>query len=733
MRNLLFFAVSSSVLCVAASAQGPVGAPSPHRGCASIDRVLFDAPADGGPLWALGRTWKAGFDGLGVTVIPYFGSAAPQNFPLRLEVAGATVGGQPLALEPGAPRRDGECVCTPRGALTEVVATGLDQLEQSFVFTTLPNRGAIAVEVRVDTELAATPIDGGLRFANAWGHVDYTKAVAVDAAGQRQALDINWTGAAAHIEIPAAFVRTATLPIVLDPTLNYWYLLGSSSAQPQYDSGAATIQALGGRTLMTWRRQFSATDQDCFGLMFDGNLGLVATDFPIDIGTEDWQHVAVAGNNYAQNFLVVAEANIAGYHAIRGSVISAAAVVGARFDIERAGSVGFAGNNYHPDVGGDPYGGPGYYTVVFHKQMGASSEIYFKQVTPAGGLAFVNPILLSASNVTASKPSISKSCGQSNGLPAYWFVTWQQTYPLPPNDQEVYGRYVNWNGAVIGSPFGLGITNGEETAPSAGSPIDAGGVRYWPMTYAWSAAVGLPREVRCRVMASNGGYQTATVVSAGPPGTDAAAPEMDSDGNRFVVAMNVASPGLPRKVEAVTLAYLPASNSLRVEARSDLQTVAAEDYADCDVCADFSGGPAATPRYVISFSEQTWNTFRLAAFGGYAGSTNFFAFRPSQCGALPITASGSPVLGQTVRIDVGSSGITGTLLGFPGQIPINAGCNCWLGVTQGITFVGNQLQWLVPTNAAYVGLPLAVQGWSFSGSQCLGTIDISDTVDFTIR
>ena len=30
-------------------------------------------------------------------------------------------------------------------------------------------------------------------------------------------------------------------------------------------------------------------------------------------------------------------------------------------------------------------------------------------------------------------------------------------------------------------------------------------------------------------------------------------------------------------------------------------------------------------------------------------------------------------------------------------------------------------------------LPLAVQGWSFSGSQCLGMIDLSDTVDFTIR
>jgi hypothetical protein len=231
---------------------------------AAPSRVLFDRPEADGPLWALGRAWKASFDARGLTVIPFFGSQAPRNFPLRLELLRATVGGEPLALVDGRPEADGDSVRTPRGGLTEVIATSLDQLEQSFVFNTLPRRGALAVDLRLDGEFTRSAIEGGLRFANEHGHVDYTKAVAVDAAGQRLPLDIVWTGECVHMEIPAAFVERAQLPIVLDPVLNYWFALGNPSVL-QHDSDVASIQAtsIGGRTLLIWQRQWSASDQDC--------------------------------------------------------------------------------------------------------------------------------------------------------------------------------------------------------------------------------------------------------------------------------------------------------------------------------------------------------------------------------------------------------------------------------------------------------------------------------------
>ncbi len=713
-------------------------AASAQVGGEAAKRVQFDRPRADGPLWALGRAWKGSFDGQGFTVIPFFGTNAPQNFPLRLQLAQATVGGEPLPLVDGEPVVTDTTVRTARGSLTEVIDTQLDSLEQSFVFDSLPNRGAIAVDVRITSDLVPTPIANGLRFANEYGHVDYTKAIAVDAKGQRLPLDIVWTGSCAHMEIPAAFVEQAQLPIVLDPILNYWFALASGIAQLQHDSDVASIQAssLGGRTLLIWQRQWSVTDQDCFGLMFDGNLGLVQTDFIIDFTTEDWGKVAVAGNNYAQNFLVVAEIRIPVFLGsvwfIGGRGVSASAAVGGVFNIERDGVVGLPGNNFHPDVGSDPYYGVGRYTVVFNKRSGFTSDIYYKQVTSAYGLVTTNPIALDLSTNDESKPSISKSCGQSNGLAANWFVTWQRTYPSSPFDQEVYGRYITWNGAVAGSEFGIGLTIGEETAPSPSSPIDANGVRYWPVCYEYTSTLGQPRDILCRLYRGDGGLQANFTVSNNVPGSDDRDPEVDSDGTRFVTCFTTGTSGYPQGVEGVTSAFLWATNSFRVDDRSGLLTSSLDNYGQCNISADFSGGSGMSPRYFLSFSEQASNTFRLEVFGGYLGGT-FFTTRASQCGSLPISVSGSPVIGQTVTVTVGNGPLSGTILGVPGFIPLNVlGCNCWQGVDQGV-YLGNPLVWTVPNNPAYVGIVLSAQGWTIVGSQCLGFVDLSDTIDFTVR
>jgi hypothetical protein len=701
-----------------------------------FQQVRFDRPRADGPLWALGSAWKASFDANGTTVIPFFGSTAPQNFPLHLRLAKATIGGEPLPLAAGEPVRDATSVRTSHGALTEVIDTHLDDLEQSFVFDTLPNRGAIAVDVRMDSELLAQPIENGVRFANEFGHVDYTKAIAVDAKGQRLPLDIVWTGTAAHMEIPASFVANAQLPIVLDPVLNYWYGLGSGQTQLQHDSDVASIQApgLGGRTLIVWQRQWSSTDQDCYGVMFDNNLGLVQTDFAIDFTTADWLKVAVAGNNYAQNFLVTAEIRAATSWFIGGRMIAANATQGAVFDIERNGVVGLPGNSYAPDVGGDPYFGVGRYCVVFMKRPSISSNadtIYFKQVTTTGALVTTNPILIDSYANGVDHPSISKSCGQSNGLPAYWLLSWQRTWLSSPNDQEVHGSFVNWNGAIAGTTFPIATSVAEESRPSSSSPIDSNGTRLWPVAFEVAQALGQPRDIVCRLMRSDGTFQAGLTVSNGVSGTDEREPSCDSDGTRFVVAMTT-SAGSPQGVEAATVAYLPGTNTFRIEERSILSTTFLESFGPCSVVAEFSGGQAMTPRYYLSFTERNTNTFRLEAFGGYVGNTNFFSYRPSQCGNLPISATGSPAIGQTVSVTVFGSGFTGTLLGFPAHVPLTGSCNCWLGVDPSVA-LSSPLNWTVPNNPAYVGLALSVQGWSFSGTQCIGTIDLSDTVDFTVR
>jgi hypothetical protein len=54
----------------------------PDAPAIDFSRVVFDQPGDGA-TWARGRTYKASFDAAGVTYIPFLGSNAPRNFPVR--------------------------------------------------------------------------------------------------------------------------------------------------------------------------------------------------------------------------------------------------------------------------------------------------------------------------------------------------------------------------------------------------------------------------------------------------------------------------------------------------------------------------------------------------------------------------------------------------------------------------------------------------------------------------
>ena len=139
--------------------------------------VIFDRPTDVGDLWAIGHTWKASFDRDGTTFIPFFGSDAAQNYPIRIDLAEASVGGQPLELSHAQPKRKGSSVRTERGALTEVFDLGLRQVEHSFVFEMLPNRGAITVELSIATDLTSSVVDGGVAFANEHGTVWYLSLI----------------------------------------------------------------------------------------------------------------------------------------------------------------------------------------------------------------------------------------------------------------------------------------------------------------------------------------------------------------------------------------------------------------------------------------------------------------------------------------------------------------------------------------------------------------------------
>ncbi|MEZ6038718.1 MAG: hypothetical protein R3F29_14645 [Planctomycetota bacterium] len=699
------------------------------------NHVLFDRPEVDGPLWLMGHDWKGFVDGEGFTFVPFFGSDAPRNFPLRIELTQARVGEQVLELNPGEPAAGATAVRTDRGSLTEVLDLSLRQVEQSFVFATLPNRGAVAVDLAFSSELTGRAIDGGVEFANEHGTVTYHHAIATDAAGHSMPLTIDWNGSSVRIEIPAQFVARATLPLVLDPLITSNLGIASTETNLQRMADVATMQDPD-YSCVIWRNQFSASDEDVFATILDESLNdTLGTPAHIDYTFENWLHPAVAGNYFTRKFLVVSQVDISGVSSIRGRMIDTAGVMGTKIDIERD-SVGgsLAGNNFRPDVGGDPYNSiDAYYTVVYeHETAVGNTDIHFRQVNQDGTLRTVAPQVLADTTTNESNPSISKS---DDGYVHY--VAWQRTWSSSPFDEDVHAARLSWNGAILTASTLIAGSTSNEFAPSASSRAEIGGTFYSMIAYLNDVG-GADNDVVLRVVDENlAVLKTMNLSEDEDPVTaayDQKDPDIDSDGKRFAIAYTDPYGGNQDEESKVsTVAYEPVADVLRIDDNRASMGLSVFDEVRPRICSFSSNGPTFSSDYVIANVNLGDNDVEAYRYGGYASGA-FFTYFTSQCGTLGITPSGSATIGGTVTITVDNGPLSGTLFGYVGYIPINAlGCNCVVGVDSAL-FYPNPLTWTIPANPAFVGLTLSVQGWTVLGTQCLGNmIDLSDTVDIHIK
>jgi len=108
---------------------------------------------------------------------------------------------------------------------------------------------------------------------------------------------------------------------------------------------------------------------------------------------------------------------------------------------------------------------------------------------------------------------------------------------------------------------------------------------------------------------------------------------------------------------------------------------------------------------------------------------------PTQCGPLGISAAGVPALGNIVSFTLATSWwqwFSGFVFGFPTLTGLGV-CACNLGVTSVANVGGPVHSWAIPRNPALVGVTLSIQGFATNGNACLNSLDLSDTIDFTIR
>ncbi len=699
------------------------------------DQVLFDQPRPAGPLWALGHTWKASVDGAGFDFIPFFGSQAPHNFPLRVRLAGATVGGEPLALPAGTPIRTGTRITTNRGSLVERLDLNLRAVEQSFVFASLPNRGAVRVDVQLGGPFEAVATPAGLRFVTAHGEVTYEKAIAIDATGMQLALPIVWNGTTAQMEIPAAFVVNARLPLVLDPLLSVNPGVGNGASATEYQRypDLATLQSPT-RNCVVWRRQWSATDQDCWGVIVDDAPIPTSAVFPIDISLESWDRPAVAGAQIQRNFLVVSQIDLGGQSWISGRIADESGTTGFEIDIERQGVVGMAGMNYRPDVGGDPIGiGAGPFTVVWEHETGPGDrDIHYKQVRSDGTLHNAMPSIVYTDPRNQTHPSISKSCRGFGALDR-WTVAWQQSNGTF-TDEDVYGAMIGPYGVLLQGPYAIATTAAMETLPSASSRAIVDGASYHAVAFQRDS--GGQNDILCQIVRDDGTQFGQFNLSQREAlgifqSRNQIFPEVDSDGARFAIGYSEYS-GTDYDTFVSTVAFEPSNNSLRIDdERVQLgSTVGVDDYWTA-ICAEFSGGNEWSPRYFVAGANILTNNIAVWNYGGFVPGQQYFVFN-SQCGNLPIQATGVPAIGNRITFSLPTSNLSGFVFGFPGFQSLGI-CNCVLAVQSGVT-IPNPHTWQIPYSPSLVNaFTLSVQGWAFGGSACLGSIDLSNTLDFVIR
>lgn len=510
------------------------GAPeTPTFSAARDPRSHFqiDAPGDG-RLWVYGGTYKASFGPEGATYIPAFGSAAPQNFPVTFRLDAVTSSGEALAFDgAAAPTLAGQRVTFERGACAERYDVAHGRVEQSFVFHTLPGAGELVVELDVESALEASETAHGLTFAGALGRVDYSRAVAIDAAGRRLDLATTLVDGEVHLTVPAAFVASAALPLVIDPVLTTWVV--NNGASDDFSADIA-YDADNNRFLVVYERAFSATDHDVWGELFDPSTGapIANSGAYIDFTGAYWETPRCANNRLASQFLVVATRRGSPDEVWARTREAENTTQGAQFQVSSG-----SGAKSNPDVGGDPeLAAPTYYCVVWERAFNpfVDHDVHAQLVRSTSVLQ--GPlVLIDNSGGTFDKwPTISKHDGLAPYGTQAWNITWARQFNA--NDWDIRGAQVRWDGAIQTPSFELDSTVTDHRYPEVSTSLEptAYGRPYLVVYEQW-----LPNTVEIvAALMSGPTYITAlnlSVAMATPPGLSDILPAVDTDGSHFAV------------------------------------------------------------------------------------------------------------------------------------------------------------------------------------------------------
>ncbi|MFT7484834.1 MAG: hypothetical protein ACI9F9_000679, partial [Candidatus Paceibacteria bacterium] len=532
----------SLTLCSLASAQQPhesQGAMRASQRAIPIDRVAYDEPGDGN-LWARGVTYKASFGADGATYIPFLGSKAPRNYPVRMQLKTASLGGHALDLTDSARwTRNGDTVILERGEVDVHYHLGLERIEQTFVIDRLTAPGDLLVRVAVDSELNAGQATSGFRFSGEAGGVDYGRATVLDAAGRSLAVDSRLEGSDITILVPDAFLRSASYPVVVDPFISTYTVDGTVVDTWK---GDVAFDKTYQRFLHAYTFDFSQNDSDVYSVTIDETGTPNWADGAwIDMTSTYWANLSVANNNDSNSFLVACQVQI-------GNLYSAwtrsRQLPGIGMGIQR--QLNQSSNHCGvPSVGGDANMGSGsLYCVAWGELLNGGSSysnINYRMLNSNGTHATPAHTIDNSYNVLLPDVNVSKSNGAGVSFFRAWNVVWQKDDPV--TDSDIHGAQIAYNGNILTPSFTVDGTPTPHFQPSVSAPLTSalGGAPDFLVVY--SAIVNGHTDLNAR-MFKRDRYLASYDITAmeadvlGQAHVDHAQvhPSVATDGDQFIVA-----------------------------------------------------------------------------------------------------------------------------------------------------------------------------------------------------
>ena len=562
----------------------------------------------GSDVWARGATYKARLGPGGTELIPLFGVNAPQNYPLELELASVTVAGDALAFDATAvAEREADRIVYRRGALDEVYDLTPSAVEQSFVFSDLPARGALALRIGFRGEFTALAQGHGVRFAHELGAVECSGAVAYDKSGKSIALDVTLDGNALAIDLPAQFVAGATLPLTIDPILTAISVDNSldddTNPDVAYDNDSDSWQTV-------YEEHISQTDIDVYTAAFDSSgLGVTGSGYYLDQSSERWAHPRVAANHLDHQFFIVAEVGAIGLRQIKGVYVSATNQAhGTPYVISDNSN----GEKSNPDIGGDSVNfGPTYYCVVYERTFTATDHDIHARLLTSSGLP-VSPyafVIENSGSTLDAKPSISQTCGGGASVERDWSVVWERQ--INATDHDVFGARVHCNGSISDATFPISTSFIDETNPTVSSPLDIDTNPHAVVVAYERRITAIDRDIELVEVAGHTLLCSANLSQLGNAAIlDQCTPSIACDGNQFAVAF--AEQWYVGAADYdIYVAHVAAGGNV-IDETTPSELVGYSNHVDSNpaLCAQSSGG-SASPNFCAVWEVD------LAGVGGH--------------------------------------------------------------------------------------------------------------------